>query len=121
MEDLIRNEAVDSAYNIAYVYAFRADATRAFEWLDTAVEHGDDGLAEISVENLFDNIHADPRWLPFLRKLGKAPEQLAKIKFKVTLPTGAAAGNAPAPPTVAATQATSETAPAQAPAATDKP
>jgi len=24
--------------------------------------------------------------LPFLRKIGKAPEQLAKIKFKVTLP-----------------------------------
>ena len=28
----------------------------------------------------------DPRWLPFLRKIGKAPEQLAKIEFKVTLP-----------------------------------
>ena len=44
-------------------------------------------------ENLFDKIHADPRWLAFLRKLGKAPEQLAKIEFKVTLPhaEGAAA------------------------------
>jgi hypothetical protein len=28
----------------------------------------------------------DPRWLPLLRKLGKTPEQLAKIQFKVTLP-----------------------------------
>jgi hypothetical protein len=37
-------------------------------------------------ENLFDKIHADPRWLPFLRKVGKAPEQLAKIEFQVTLP-----------------------------------
>ncbi len=37
-------------------------------------------------ENLFDKIHADPRWLAFLRKIGKAPEQLAKIEFKVTLP-----------------------------------
>jgi len=27
-----------------------------------------------------------PRWLPFLRKLRKAPEQLAQIKFKMTLP-----------------------------------
>jgi hypothetical protein len=36
--------------------------------------------------NLFDKIHADPRWLPYLRKIGKAPEQLAKIEFKVTLP-----------------------------------
>ena len=34
------------------------------------------------MENLFDNIHSDPRWLPFLRKIGRAPEQLAKIQFK---------------------------------------
>jgi hypothetical protein len=32
-------------------------------------------------------IHSDPRWLPFLRKIGKAPDQLAKIEFKVPLPT----------------------------------
>ena len=37
-------------------------------------------------DNLFDKIHGDARWLPFLRKIGKAPEQLAKIEFKVTLP-----------------------------------
>ena len=36
--------------------------------------------------DLFDNIHNDPRWMAFLRKIGKAPEQLAKIEFKVTLP-----------------------------------
>ena len=42
--------------------------------------------ARSSSENLFDKIHADPRWLVFLRKVGKAPEQLAKIEFKVTLP-----------------------------------
>ena len=35
---------------------------------------------------LVDKIHADPRWLAFLRKIGKAPEQLAKVEFKVTLP-----------------------------------
>ncbi len=73
-------------YNIAYVYAFRGEADKAFEWLDKAIEYGDPGLPGIAVENLFDNIHEDPRWLPFLRKIGKAPEQLAKIEFKVTLP-----------------------------------
>ena len=36
------------------------------------------GLGEIVTENLFDKIHGDPRWLPFLRKAGKAPEQLAR-------------------------------------------
>jgi hypothetical protein len=35
---------------------------------------------------LLDLGHSDPRWLHFLRKLGLAPERLAKIQFKVTLP-----------------------------------
>jgi TolB-like protein/Flp pilus assembly protein TadD len=83
---LIAKYAKDSPYNIAYVYAFRGDTDKAFAWLDKAVEYGDPGLSEIAAENLFDNIHADPRWLPFLRKIGKAPEQLAKIEFKVALP-----------------------------------
>jgi TolB-like protein/Flp pilus assembly protein TadD len=83
---LIAKFEKDAPYNIAYVYAFRGDADKAFEWLDKAVQYQDPGLSDIVAENLFDNIHSDPRWLPFLRKLGRSPEQLAKIKFKVTLP-----------------------------------
>jgi tetratricopeptide (TPR) repeat protein len=86
LADLITKYERDAPYNIAYIYSFRGEADRAFEWLDKAVEYGDPGLAEIQVENLFDNIHSDPRWIPFLRKIGKAPEQLAKIEFEVTLP-----------------------------------
>jgi hypothetical protein len=44
------------------------------------------GLSEIVGESLFGKIHSDPCRLPFLRKIGYAPEQLAQIKFKVTLP-----------------------------------
>jgi TolB-like protein/Flp pilus assembly protein TadD len=83
---LIAKDEKDASYNIAYVYAFRGEADKAFAWLDKAVEYGDPGLSEIVTENLFDKIHGDPRWLPFLRKVGYAPEQLAKIEFKVTLP-----------------------------------
>ena len=83
---LIAKYEKDAPYNIAYVYAYRGEADKAFAWLDKAVEYGDPGLSEIVTENLFDKIHKDPRWLPFLRKVGKAPEQLAKIEFKVTLP-----------------------------------
>jgi TolB-like protein/Flp pilus assembly protein TadD len=73
----------DGPSNIASVYAFCGDAGKAFEWLDKAVTYQDGGLSEIVVENLFDKIHSDPRWLPFLRKIGKAPDQLAKIEFKM--------------------------------------
>ena len=57
----------------------------------------DPGLSKIVAETLFDKIRADPRWVPFLRKIDKTPEQLAKIEFKVSLPTsegGATSGGA---------------------------
>ncbi len=80
---LIAKFEKESPSNIASVYAFCGDADKAFEWLDKAVTYQDPGLSEIVTENLFDKIHSDPRWLPFLRKIGKAPDQLAKIEFKV--------------------------------------
>ena len=83
---LIAKYPQDAPYNIAHVYAYRGEPDQAFAWLDKAVEVGDPGISEIVTENLFDKIHTDPRWLPFLRKIGKAPEQLAKIKFDVPLP-----------------------------------
>jgi TolB-like protein/Tfp pilus assembly protein PilF len=83
---LIAKHEKDAPSNIASVYAYCGEADQAFAWLDKAVEYGDGGLGEIVTDNVFDKIHADPRWLAFLRKIGKAPEQLAKIEFKVTLP-----------------------------------
>jgi tetratricopeptide (TPR) repeat protein len=83
---LIAKYEKEWSYNIAYVYAYRGEADKAFEWLDKAIEYKDSGLGEIVPEILFAKIRGDPRWLPFLRKLGKAPDQLGKIEFKVTLP-----------------------------------
>jgi TolB-like protein/Flp pilus assembly protein TadD len=86
LADLIERYEQVSAYNIAYVLAFRGEVDLAFEWLDKAVKFKDSGLSSIPVENLFANIHADPRWLPFLESIGKSPQQLDAIEFKVTLP-----------------------------------
>ena len=86
LASLMSTSGTTSAYNIAYVLAYRGEPDRAFEWLDKAVEYKDPGLAEILVEPLFTSLHSDPRWLPFLRKLGMAPEQLAAIKFDVSMP-----------------------------------
>lgn len=83
---LIEKYERDAAYNIAYVLAYRDEADRAFEWLDNAVEYGDPGLVEIPGWPLFENLWGDPRWLPFLRSAGFAPEQLAQIDFEVRLP-----------------------------------
>ena len=83
---LIDQYAEDAAYNIAYVLAYRGESDRAFEWLDKAVQLQDPGLPEILRERLFSDLHDDPRWLPFLERIGYSPGQLAAIEFKVTLP-----------------------------------
>ena len=83
---LIEQDEKDAAYNIAYVLAYRGEADRAFEWLHKAVEYKDPGLPQITVFPFFANIHDDPRWLPFLESIGRSPEQLDAIEFKVTLP-----------------------------------
>jgi TolB-like protein/tetratricopeptide (TPR) repeat protein len=90
LSDLITKLGTEASYNIAYTYALRGEADKAFEWLAKADQYNDGGLSEIVYEPFFDHIRSDPRWLPFLRKVGRAPEQLAKVEFKVTLPQTAA-------------------------------
>lgn len=75
-----------AAYNIAYNYAFRGESDAAFEWLDKAVQYRDSGLSHVMINPLFANIHGDPRWRPFLERIGKSPEQLDAIEFKVSAP-----------------------------------
>jgi tetratricopeptide (TPR) repeat protein len=86
LDELIRKYEKESSWNIAYVLAFRGEADRAFEWLDKAVAYRDSGLTLTAAMTAFTNIHQDRRWLPFLRKIGVAPEQLAAIKLNLKLP-----------------------------------
>lgn len=86
LAELIKKHEKSWSSTIARVYAFRGEADRAFEWLNKAVAYHDTGVASFPNEPLLSNLHDDPRWLPFLRKLGKTPEQLAAIKLEVKLP-----------------------------------
>jgi TolB-like protein/cytochrome c-type biogenesis protein CcmH/NrfG len=86
LDALIKKYEKTMAWNIALVFAFRGDADRAFEWLGKAAELRDLTVGSTAAYPLLTNLHADPRWLPFLRKNRMAPEQLAAIKFDVKLP-----------------------------------
>ena len=86
LAELIRKHEQTSAYDIAVALAYRGEADRAFEWLDKAVQYDNFNLGSLAVYPLFTNLHSDLRWLPLLRKVGIAPEQLAAIQFEVTLP-----------------------------------
>ena len=86
LAEFIQKFEKEAAWNIAYVYAFRGEADKCFEWLEKAINYHDPGLSLTAVQWSFTNVHRDPRWLPFLHRIGLAPEQLAAIKFDVKLP-----------------------------------
>ena len=44
----------------------------AFAWLERAYDQRDAGIFWTKVDPLLQSLHADPRWLPFLRRLGLA-------------------------------------------------
>ena len=86
LDALISKYGGDQGELIASVHAWRGDGDAAFEWLERALAAHDPGLAIALTDRLLGSLHADPRWLSFLRKIGYAPEQLAKIELQVTLP-----------------------------------
>jgi TolB-like protein/Tfp pilus assembly protein PilF len=86
LAELLDKYSGNMTYNLGYVYAYRGDADSAFKWLEKAVEVGDAGLGEILSQPLFGNLHEDPRWVPFLHKLGRAPDQLSEIQLSIRVP-----------------------------------
>lgn len=86
VSQLVQKYGADAAYQIAIAEAWRNEPDRVFEWLAQAAIAHDPRLFRLGVDPHFDKLHGDPRWLPFVRKLGMAPEQLAAIKFDVKIP-----------------------------------
>ena len=62
--------AGDGALQIAEAFAFCGDSDRAFEWLERAYQQHDSGLPQMQSWPLLRNLHGDPRWEPFLQKMG---------------------------------------------------
>jgi TolB-like protein/DNA-binding winged helix-turn-helix (wHTH) protein len=58
-----------NTYYIAAVYAYRSQPDEAFEWLERAYAQRDDGLIQTKVDPFLKNLHKDPRFAAFLKKL----------------------------------------------------
>jgi hypothetical protein len=71
---------------MSVIMASRGDIDGAFEMLEKAARLRDIDVGAAAVYPTLKVLYDDPRWLPFLRKLGMAPEQLAAIKFDVRVP-----------------------------------
>jgi serine/threonine-protein kinase len=73
---LTESSADTAAYQIADVYAYRGDKDPAFEWLERARRQRDGSLGFMRCDPFLANLHEDPRWDVFLRKMGLADDQL---------------------------------------------
>ncbi len=56
-------------YLIASVHAYRGEADDAFRWLDRAYQKNKGSLEDIRVDPLIRNLHSDPRFDAFLRRV----------------------------------------------------
>ena len=91
LAELIKRDGDDWPFAVATAMAMRGDADQAFAWIDKALVQNPFVLTGASADPTLANLRSDPRWLPKLRSLGQAPEQLAKIKFDVQVPKASAA------------------------------
>jgi TolB-like protein/DNA-binding winged helix-turn-helix (wHTH) protein len=69
LSELIAKYHSRNAYQIAQVYAFRKQSDEGFKWLDQAYAQRDSGLIGTNVDPLLKNLHNDPRFAAFLKKI----------------------------------------------------
>ena len=72
LRKLTGEHAEGNAFQIAEVYATRGEADRAFEWLERAYQKRDSGVTHAKVDPRLGSLHDDPRWAPYLKKVGFA-------------------------------------------------
>ena len=87
LQVLVGAHADEVAFQIACVYAVGANNDKAFEWLERALRNREPALSTIVVRPWLTGLHDDPRWQPFLARIGRSDAQLADIEFDVELPS----------------------------------
>jgi serine/threonine protein kinase/Tfp pilus assembly protein PilF len=70
LKELKEKHGDSMAHQIAEVHAARGELDEAFEWLDRAFAERDSGLVSLQAAPRLRTLHSDPRWAPFLNKVG---------------------------------------------------
>ncbi len=70
LSQLIADHGNEAAYQIAEAWAWRGEIDRSFEWLERAYIQRDPGLVHTISDSFLRALHGDPRWLPFVKKMG---------------------------------------------------
>ncbi len=72
LQRLIDGYSDTCAYQIAGVYGQRGEVDLAFDWLERAYRQRDHGLHSLLASHFLRALHGDPRWRPFVAKMGLA-------------------------------------------------
>lgn len=64
-----RKDGNAMAYQLAYIYARRADFEKTFYWLERAYQQGDPGMRQLKVDPMFTNIRGEQRYSQLLQKM----------------------------------------------------
>jgi TolB-like protein/DNA-binding winged helix-turn-helix (wHTH) protein len=73
LKELIAKYSTRFAFQDASVYAFQNQRDEVFEWLERAYDQHDAGLAGTNLEPTLKNLHGDPRYSAFLKKIHLPP------------------------------------------------
>ncbi len=72
LQAIIDQDAETAAIQIAEIHAFRNETDAAFHWLERAFVQHDHGVSLLRGNAIFRRLHDDPRWQPYLAKIGIA-------------------------------------------------
>ena len=87
LDRLIAAHAIDSAYQIATVYAWSGDRDAAFAWLERAIGRHDNALVALTYDPLLRGLNSDPRFAAVCRRVGlPAPDGEPKPTPAAPLP-----------------------------------
>ena len=70
IQHTIDNESSWLAYQIAEFVAYTGDIDAAFHWLEISYEQRDGGITYVMGDPFLEGLHDDPRWEPYLLKVG---------------------------------------------------
>jgi adenylate cyclase len=69
LKELETKYALDAAYSIAEMHAYRGEIDSAFQWFDRAYRQHDGGMIQVRVDPLLQNLHKDQRYKSVLVKM----------------------------------------------------
>lgn len=70
VESLAEKHSEGNSYQIAEIHAMRGESDDAFKWLEEAFVNRDPGITHSMVNPRLRPLHDDPRWKPFLSRIG---------------------------------------------------